>query len=1577
MTPAHNEGLPSNEEENRHTPESPAPNQYIADPVLRFGLQQEEAQRQEIKTDLDAIDNGSWGSAFGGAVDNTLLGAVTRQIGIRNAVDEAEKKARQAGTFNPQWKPDYTLYADRTEAEMEELDKATTQEAMDFILESQKTRRKEQAALASKGMTTSLLLTMGAAVPESLAAGFGVGAGVGALANAGRLGALMNRSLAARNVVSNIGAGLLTSGTQYAIDPYTSEGDIAMGVMGDTLMSAPAAFKVAGIKFRQHQFLKGSDLKGSKARETNPESEDLEFSRPIVNGQTLKTQDFTHSDDQLKAITDPPFTPDSTPINQYKQWSDLGNDTDKGLTAEALITGINKHRQTLIDIDDEFKAIKTEEITLPNTAVGKDAYDAIMEGAAFNDLGDIHLKQQSARDWITEHNAQGSLFKTDKDSPVIATQDISTDLIDVADAVSKKYLGGQKVILVSGSPEGTRATVTNLEGGIVGITLDKNAHVPDLLHELGHVAARKALADVNIPNSMKADYVQGLKNIATAFKDRTSADSFDEIGKVARKRFGSGTVQTKAVISEVSKDKYGIVEVGDPVTKNESILDTVVRTLSDMWNRWKGNKLGDENYAGSLDEIGAVSFQRYVSNELKLKRVAIKSDVRKVLVDTYRKTDITNLQVDKDINQYAFGTDTVHGALDDVDATEKAIFKSLEERSAQQLTNRQARSVDELKSRDIQYHQSSGRKWVASAGDVNGYNRETTSPIAYVQETEAQKHSLEYEYGFRNSGATRAEVEQNNTATAFVRKAFQAGVDSRLTPEQAYKSLLSPQVTPEVVNDKVAKHVLTAMGTHSGVNILDGIATQFASPSLIAAQSKNPAMRYAGKLLMEDPSGVAGKRVSNAGIQKDIALKNIVADFRRVDNKAYQQWLKDEGNFIKGLTSDETRKEFNRLVIAEVNNLKAGGQETGGYLTKAAKNILAINERMKADHKLLAEKAGVAAYMPSYDNPIPKILKRDALANIDQTMRDKIGVELRDKLTQAAEEQGFILDKSTARKWAEKLLNHGTDPAQGGNFRMFDASVHFNSSGIELEEFLDDPTIFGQPKEADLSKVAARRKQRMEVQLKALDAVNYDIPINNQGLLLSDLFEADYATAIMRQAESLAGLKAISSVGIPSWKHMDYVRYAIESGKTEYAATRTELRAFDQVVAELKGERPEFAKNIPAVDALGSLTSSSLLGGSTFAQMAESANIVTQFGFATAVRHFPEVTKMLREVKALARGESIDGNSTLAKFEQVSGTVVGMDGYFSRTLFDKLAGIGVDRYTDVDKANRIAGSLAHANIVLSGQRLVTAVQERMSAQIALSSLFDGIVGSPVGKRSMKTLEAAGATPDAISRWKDALNGKVSFRDGVYEFSSSDIPKEVIDEIQEVVVRHSAQTIQRGLIGETGAWQHDSLIRSALQFRGYGIVATEKQLVRQLETIGLGGWLGALSLGMVYAAPIYILRQHINSIGRSDREEYLNKMLAMNEMVPNLFNMVSNAGALFDLGATAKTVLIGSEFNRDTIGGAFFPSIQYANDSFSATRKLFNGDLSGFSKSALRLVPFANNPLIRASGNIARSLGEDK
>lgn len=1558
------------DDENKQSSNTPT----INDPVLRFSLQQEETQRQELQQDAEY---NSGGSAFSGAYENSLLGSAVRQIGIRNVVDEAEKKAKAAGTFDPQWKPDYNLYADKSEAEMEELDKATTPESFNFIIESQKQRRKDMAALASKGTAGAISLSMIASLPEALASGVIAGAGVGALANAGRLGSFMRQSMMARNVASNVSSGLLTSVTQYAIDPYTEIGDVATGIVGDTLMSSPAAFKASASKFRQHQFLKGNKTPDvhNEPEDLVASTEDLEFARPVVNGEHLKTQDFTHSDEQVNHLHEPPVTPDSTPINQYKNWSDLGSDFNGKLTGEGLASGIETHKKTLIDVEDEFKPINTEEITLPNTAVGKDAYDAIVNGAAFNDLGEIHLKQQSARDWLSEHGSSGALFKTVKESPVIASQDIHDDFIEVADAVSKRYLGGQKVILVSGSPEGTRATVTNLEGGIVGITLDWNAHIPDLLHELGHVAARKALADVNIPNSMKADYVQGLKNIATAFKERTSADSFESIGEATRKRFGSGTIQTKAIISEVSKSKYGNVEVGDPITKNsqnESILDTVVRTLSSLWDRWKGNKLHDENYTGSLDEIGAVSFQRFVSNEFKLKRVAVKSDVRKLLVDTYRNTDITNMQVDADINKHAFGTDTVHGTLDDVDATEKSLFKSLEDRSSQQLSNRQSRSINELRSRDIKYQPSQGRNWVASAGSTDGFHRDTTSPLAYVQETEAQKKSIEFEYGIRNSGTTKAEVEQNNTAIAFVRKAFNAGVDERLDDKEAYRTLFSPRVTPEVVNDKVAKHVLHSMGTHSGVSVLDGIATQFASPSLIAAQSKNPAMRYAGKLLMEDPSGVAGKRVTNAGIQKDIALKNIVADFRRVDAKGYQQWLKSEGNFIKGFTGDEARKEFNRLVIAEVNNLRAGGPETGGFITKAAKNVMAINERMRAVHKPLAERAGLTSFMPTYDNPIPKILKRDALSSIDQTMREKIGVELRDKLTQAAEEQGFILDKSTARKWAEKLLNHGTDPSQGGNFRMFDSSVHFNSSGIELEEFLDDPSIFGVVKEADLSKVAAKRKQRMEVQLKALDSVNYDIPINNQGMKLSDLFETDYATAIMRQAESLAGLKAINSVGIPSWKHLDFIRYAIESGKTEYAATKTELQAFDQVVAELKGERPEFAKNIPVVDAIGSLTSSSLLGGSTFAQMAEASNIVNQFGFATAARHFPEIGRMMKEVKALAKGESLDSNSTLSRFEDISGTVVGMDGYFSRTLFDKMSGIGADRYTDVDKFNRVASSLAHANIVFSGQRLVTAVQERMSAQIALSTIFDHIHGKSISKRSMKTLEAAGMTPERVEKWKDALSGKTTYRDGVYDFSSRDINPEVIDEIQEVMFRHSAQTIQRGLIGETGKWQHDSLIRSALQFRGYGIVATEKQLVRQLESIGLGGWLGALSLGMVYAAPIYILRQHINSIGRSDREEYLNRMLAMNEMVPNLFNMVSNAGALFDLGATAKTVLIGSEFNKDTIGGAFFPSINYVNDSFSATRKLFTGDLSGAGKAATRLIPFANNPMIKAAGNITRS-----
>lgn len=1527
--------------------------------VAEFDQSQIQSIEQENKAELKAIDDGSWGSALNAAWENSFVGSAVRQYSINSIVDEFEKDAKDKGSFDSNWTPDYTKYIGLTDGEIEELDKATTQGSFDAILSSQETRRREQAALASKGMGVAMGLSVLASAPESLIAGIGVGGAVGALANAGRLGATLRGSMAVRGAVANIGSGLATTGAQFAIDPYTESGDLAVGLVADMVLSAPAAFKSV------------SHFKGDITDTLKEAGVDFEYSRPVIDGKELSAHDLTHSDSQLNRMTETPIIPDSTPINQYKHWSDLGTDFDGHLTAEGLVKGIEEHKATLIDFEDEFKPIPTKDLNLSADAIGKEAYDAVMSGAYTDDLGNLHLKQQSARSWIEEHNAQGSLFKQSKESPVIATKDIDSRMVEAADIVSRKYLGGQKVVIVSGEVDGARATMTNLEGGIIGITLSKPAQWSDLLHELGHAASRKALADVNIPNSLKADYIRGLKNIAINFHTLTSADDFESIGKAARARFGSGTIQAKAVVSEVSKEKYGNVEIGE--TDKGSILDRTVTVLSNLFDRWRGNKLKDENYTGSLDEIGAVSFQRYISNQFKLKKVKVNAHVSDVLADTYRNTNITHMQVDKDINQFAFGTESVHGALDDVSLTESSLFSKLEESSTKQLEERTKRSVDELKSRNLDVQYSEGKNWVASA---DGYNRGTTSPLAYVQETEVQKKSIEFEYGIRNSGTTRAEVEQSNTAVAWVRKAWNAGVDQRLSDEEAYKSLLSPRVTPDVVEDKMAKQVLKQMGTHSGVSVMDGIATQFASPSLIMSQSKNPAVRYAGKLLAEDPSGITGKRVRTAAIVKDVTSKKLVGDFRRVDNHAYRQWLKDEGSLLSGFVSEEKRVEFNRLVSTEVQNIINGGDASTGPIGRAAKNVIAMGERIKQVHKPLAEKAGVAEYVSESKNPIPKILKREALQHLDPSMREAIGKELRDRLTEAAAEFGEVLDKTTARKWAEKLLNHGSNPSQGGNFRMMDSSVHFNSSGIELEEFLDDVEVFGQPKEAELSKVNARRKARMAVQLKALDLVNYDIPINNQGMKLSDLFETDYATALMRQAESLSGVAAVNAVGIPSWKHLDFVRYALESGKAEYAATKTELKAFDQVVAELKGERPEFANNIPTLDAVGSLTSSSLLGGSTFAQMAEFSNVVNQFGFATTLKHFPEIKTMMSEVRKLARGEKLGADSVLSRFEDVSGTVVGMDGYFSRTLFDKMSGVGADRYTDVDRFNKLAGSLSHANIVFSGQRLVSAVQERMASQMALSHIFDVVNGKTISKRAKLTLEAAGMTEEKVAKWKAALEGKMDFQNGIYGFASKEVDHAVIDEIQEVMIRHASQTIQRGLIGETGAWQHNSLIRSALQFRGYGLVATEKQLLRQLDTIGLGGWMAALVKGMAMAAPVYIIRQHVNSIGRDDREEFVNKMLSHEEMIPNLFNMVSNAGALFDLGATAKTVLIGSEFNRDTIGGAFFPAVTYVNDTFSAVRKGFNGDFAAAGKSATRLLPFANNPLFKAAGNIVRSNLDD-
>ncbi len=145
------------------------------------------------------------------------------------------------------------------------------------------------------------------------------------------------------------------------------------------------------------------------------------------------------------------------------------------------------------------------------------------------------------------------------------------------------------------------------------------------------------------------------------------------------------------------------------------------------------------------------------------------------------------------------------------------------------------------------------------------------------------------------------------------------------------------------------------------------------------------------------------------------------------------------------------------------------------------------------------------------------------------------------------------------------------------------------------------------------------------------------------------------------------------------------------------------------------------------------------------------------------------------------------------------------------------------------------------------------------------------------------------------------------------------------------VRSQVNTIvQEGGIGASHPWLETEAGKVIFQFRQFGIMAYQRQTLAQYQI----GDSDAIGRGMVAAVPFgmmqYMAATYLNSLGRDDRDEYLDKMLTPDRMAIAAFSRASFS----------------------SIGPVIY-------DSFAATAGFET--LGGFRSSGLESDPLLGNP----------------
>jgi hypothetical protein len=189
-------------------------------------------------------------------------------------------------------------------------------------------------------------------------------------------------------------------------------------------------------------------------------------------------------------------------------------------------------------------------------------------------------------------------------------------------------------------------------------------------------------------------------------------------------------------------------------------------------------------------------------------------------------------------------------------------------------------------------------------------------------------------------------------------------------------------------------------------------------------------------------------------------------------------------------------------------------------------------------------------------------------------------------------------------------------------------------------------------------------------------------------------------------------------------------------------------------------------------------------------------------------------------------------------------------------------------------------------------------------------------------KSDKALDDFGITENVRQHLRQNLGAIASFDSAgrPLGFDATKIPDPDIREaVIQSVWRGTHQIIQGTFIGERGAWAHDGVIQMFTQFRTFSLTSMEKQWGRQRNLHGTPAALGMLLGAMSVAAPIYMLRTYVSSVGRPDQEAFLEERLQPNTIARATLNYVAKAGMAGDF-IDLTTAMLPESLGVPSTGG---------------------------------------------------------
>jgi hypothetical protein len=703
--------------------------------------------------------------------------------------------------------------------------------------------------------------------------------------------------------------------------------------------------------------------------------------------------------------------------------------------------------------------------------------------------------------------------------------------------------------------------------------------------------------------------------------------------------------------------------------------------------------------------------------------------------------------------------------------------------------------------------------------------------------------------------------------------------------------------------------------------------------------SDNVATRLLGAHLVEDTVGRA------KGLETPFAVSETQ---RKVQLGFETRFMQDYTSNYKAWADDlklnwaqrQAREgEFRQSVTEAIRN-----QDPSVTFHPAVQKQAASNAKLYADYHDLLVNPGkldgttrrpiLSPDVPQNANYVPRIISREKFQGWTERFGDRqIGAFIADAVRGLNPDIDRELADRIGRGWYKRIRDVQAGQELSGGRALFGEDVDgLRHALLEATDMSNDEAsafiarFQKEPGEGGVS----RTKHRTLMDENFTGTLKDNVTGETHNVRLADIFENDSQKLFAMYNRQMSGQLAMGRLRIenPKWKlNPDSAPQYLVDGITKRSEWDTLMKQVSSVSDEIGHDPKLLQKDVErlnfihdAITGTGKPTNQMLrllrdynfirvMNQVGFAQIGDAGQLLGQAGFRAALEGMPSLRSLWRN----------------AKTGRVSDELANELEYITQGGTDWMRGAANNRFDDfgehtvispngsmLDKTEAVLEKGKRAVNVMSFMAPINVYLQRWAAKASLSRLINEASGAT--NANLPRLRAMGLSDDMITKVQKELRDTVVYHDSevrvgkIKDLNVDAWHPETRNAFENALWRMSRRLVQENDLGQTNMFFSSDMGKMIFQFRAFMLGAWSKQFLYSVNMRDWESFVG-FTASSVLGAGVYIGQTHLQSLGRSDRQKFLDDRLSAKKI----------AEATFQRAGWASFMPMGVDFGAGALG----------------------------------------------------------